>query len=524
VNTLGGYDVLAELDTGGMGDVLIARKRSVAGFERLVALKTIRQDIADVESLKAMFADEARLLGRLHHSGIAQVYDFGEDRDRLYLAMELVAGIDFDELALREPPPEIACLAMAEALRALHAAHELKDRDGSLLGVVHRDVSPGNLMLTYEGNVKVLDFGIALVRGREAPVTEFGTLKGKPPYMAPEQVKSEAIDRRTDVFSACAVLWELLTGARLFSGDSVFAIARSIELDQPEPPSARRPALPEGLDEVVLYGLNKRPEDRYQTALELAEDLEQIAANCGAEPLARYARRELAGDRAEHETYIAELLSDRKPERRGRGTAVHTVPAAEVADTDPAEDRARDPEPRTWWPLALAVLILLGGAVGVTWTFFARTTPVVALEMRADAAAAPIDAAPMPDAVAPVALVDAAQPPIDAARPPVDARRVTTPRPPKKRDAAPTSRPRIDAAPVPREVEYGELKVLANDPFALVFIDGVDHGATPTRYIRLPAGPHVVVWKEPDTGKVRKRQSVVVKPGGKQKIRAASPR
>lgn len=516
MDTLGGYDVLAELEAGGMGDVLIARKRSVAGFERLVALKTIREDLGNLESLKTMFADEARLLARLHHSGIAQVYDFGEDAGRLFLAMEYVAGVDFDELSERRVPAAIACLAMAEALRALHAAHELRDLHGADLGVVHRDVSPGNLMLTYEGSVKVLDFGIALMRGRRAPVTEFGTLKGKPPYMSPEQVKSQAIDRRTDVFSASAVLWELLAGERLFSGDSIYAIARAIELEAPPPPSSRRGDLPPGLDEVVLRGLAKEPGDRHQTALALAEDLELVAA--GSEPLASFARRELAAERAEHERYIAELLRDRPASRRvGRGTAVHTVPA--IADTDPAQRPApeREPERRTWWPLALALAILTAGALAVSWTLFVRGEQVAALAPMADAApVAVIDAAvPMleADAALPVAVIDAAPPPVDA-RP--------RHRPPRRRDAAPRRRPpprAIDAAPAPA-IEYGYLKVLADDRFAQVFIDGVGHGATPTGYIKLTTGPHLVVWKEPDSGAVRKRQTVVIEAEAREKARA----
>src|SRR6201999_18738 len=120
-------------------------------------------------------------------------------------------------------PPAVAARAIAEACRGLHAAHELHDLAGHTLGVVHRDISPDNLMLGFDGHVKVIDFGIALVKNRQAPVTEFGTLKGKPPYMSPEQVKNEAIDRRSDVFSLAVVLWEMLTGQPLFTGDSIFA-------------------------------------------------------------------------------------------------------------------------------------------------------------------------------------------------------------------------------------------------------------------------------------------------------------
>ncbi len=148
-----------------------------------------------------MFLDEAAILARLNHPGIATVHDFGEEGGTLYMVMEYVAGLPLRELATQRLPPAIVARAIAEACRGLHAAHEARDPSGALMGVVHRDISPDNLMLGFDGHVKVIDFGIALVKNRQAPVTEFGTVKGKPPYMSPEQVKNEPIDRRSDVFS-----------------------------------------------------------------------------------------------------------------------------------------------------------------------------------------------------------------------------------------------------------------------------------------------------------------------------------
>src|SRR5262249_8868447 len=151
------------------------------------------------------------------------------------------------------PPPAVAARAIAEACRGLHAAHELRDLSGTPLGLVHRDVSPDNLMLGYDGHVKVIDFGIALIKNRQAPVTEFGTVKGKPPYMSPEQVKNDAMDRRSDVFSLAVVLWEMLTNRSLFEGDSIYAIARAVEHQQIQPPSAVLGRdLPPGLDAAVM--------------------------------------------------------------------------------------------------------------------------------------------------------------------------------------------------------------------------------------------------------------------------------
>ena len=423
--TLGGFEVLAELDSGGMGDVLIARKRAVGGFERLVALKTVRRELTGVGAAREMFLDEGRLLARLHHRGIAQVYDFGEDGDQLFLAMEFVAGVDFDELSERQVPPHIACLAMAEAARALDAAHRLLDHDGTPLGVVHRDVSPGNLMLTFDGSVKVLDFGIALMRGRRAPVTEFGMLKGKPPYMAPEQVRSESIDPRTDVFSASAVLWEMLTGERLFTGDSIFAIGHAIEKGDIAPPSQRRPEVPPPLDALVLRGLAKDPFDRFQSAAELASALEEVANAMGGESLASFSRRELAEEKRCHDLKIADIVNQTDARagqsRVGRATNSHTVPAIALLDTNPDSSRssgepnarrsfkqlaaahAPSPQPapsernletdlsprsvehRGWLSVLLFLIVFAGVGAGV-WFLLARTEATDAGQVGADAA------------------------------------------------------------------------------------------------------------------------------------------
>ncbi|HRC56838.1 MAG TPA: serine/threonine-protein kinase, partial [Kofleriaceae bacterium] len=244
VQRVGAYEVLYELRSGGMGSVLLARRRGPGSFEKLVAIKTIRADLAAAKQVRAMFLDEAAILARLGHPAVATVHDFGEEGGNLYLVMEYVAGVALHAVTDRRPPAPITARIIAEAARGIHAAHELRDLQGALLGVVHRDISPDNVLLGFDGRVKVIDFGIALIKGRQAPVTEMGMLKGKPPYMSPEQIKNEAIDRRSDVFALGAVLWEMLVGEPLFQGDSIYAIARAIEHQRLEPPSARAPGLP----------------------------------------------------------------------------------------------------------------------------------------------------------------------------------------------------------------------------------------------------------------------------------------
>src|SRR6185312_2580567 len=285
------YEILYELKSGGMGAVLLGRRRGPGAFEQLVAIKTVRPELANAPAVRAMFLDEAAILARLNHPGIAHVHDFGEEAGSLYMVMEYVPGVAFRELAERRPPALVIARAIAEAARGLHAAHEARDLHGAPLGLVHRDISPDNLLLGYDGHVKVIDFGIALVKNRQAPVTEFGTLKGKPPYMSPEQVKNDPMDRRSDVFSLGVVTWELLTGKSLFDGDSIYAIAYAVENQELVPPSrVIGSSLPSGLDAAVMNALARDPDQRTPTAAAFAEALDGIVQASGGESLAEIGR------------------------------------------------------------------------------------------------------------------------------------------------------------------------------------------------------------------------------------------
>ena len=315
----GAYEILYELKSGGMGAVLLARRRGPGAFEQLVAIKTIRPEHAGSSAVRAMFLDEARILAGLNHPGVATVHDFGEEGGTLYMAMEYVAGIAVRELGELEVPPMVAARAIAEACRGLHAAHELRDLSGNLMGLVHRDISPDNLLVGFDGHVKVIDFGIALVKNRQAPVTEFGMLKGKPPYMSPEQVKNEPMDRRSDVFSLAVVLWELLVGKSLFDGDSIYAVAYAVENQDIQPPSrASGRVLPLGLDAAVMNALDRDPERRTPTAAAFAEELEQVVQAAGGETLEAWAERALAQRRADHRAWLAEVVAGHAAKAPGR--------------------------------------------------------------------------------------------------------------------------------------------------------------------------------------------------------------
>jgi serine/threonine-protein kinase len=307
-----GYEIIAKLSSGGMGEILLAHRRSSYGFGKLFAIKTMRSDKLRRKDLRAMFLDEARLVARLDHPAVAQVYDFGEVEDTMYFAMEYVAGITFRKLIRTKEiplPPAICARLIADACLGLHAAHELTDIQGHPLHVVHRDVSPVNLMLTYQGSVKLLDFGIAMMREREAPATAVGVLKGKLAYMSPEQRLGLPVDRRTDVYSASIVLYELLTRKRLFSGDGDFLVNWVDLTKNVAPPSTLVGPLPAGLDEILLKGLSYDAGDRFQDMRQLATELERVFDDARGETLHTFSERELRTQRVDHTNRMLALMT-----------------------------------------------------------------------------------------------------------------------------------------------------------------------------------------------------------------------
>jgi hypothetical protein len=309
VTTIGGMEVVTPLSTGGMGRVLLAKRVGAHGFEKLVAVKVIRGELVRYDEIRRMFLDEAKVLSNLAHPAVAQVYDFGEERGTLFLAMEYISGLSLSRLRAMQDgplPPSVAARLVAETCRGLHAAHELKDLAGKPLGVVHRDVTPQNLMLTFDGKVKILDFGIALVRGREAQETQSGLVKGKISYVAPEQLAKRPVDRRADVYGAAVVLHELLTGRPLFGGKHGPAVAA----DRKKIPRPSKIAgSPRALDAIVLRGLKLKPEARYADAKEMAQALEKYLADAGGESLEDFAERELADAERQHRAWLAAVLA-----------------------------------------------------------------------------------------------------------------------------------------------------------------------------------------------------------------------
>lgn len=284
-NILGKYRLVAKLGYGGMAEVFLAMARGPASFSKLVVLKRLRDVVSDKEEHVAMFLDEARLAARLNHPNIVHTYEVGEIDGQYFIVMEYLEGQPlnriFKELVLGKTekgevsPFTVSCAlrVVIDVLMGLQSAHDLKDYDGTLLNVVHRDISPHNVFVTYEGAVKIVDFGIAKAAVNSTE-TETGILKGKVAYMAPEQALcSKTLDHRADLYSVGVVLWELLAGKRLYDGPAVQVLQRVIK--DPAPLlSTEVPDIPKDLEEIVAKALAREPANRYSSALEMRQAIE----------------------------------------------------------------------------------------------------------------------------------------------------------------------------------------------------------------------------------------------------------
>lgn len=458
-----GVEILAPLSSGGMGEVSLGRRVGALGFEKLVAVKRIREAFLHRDDVRAMFLDEARLLSRLSHPAIAQIYDFGEDGGALFIVMEYVAGVSFYELLApghAHLEPALAARLIAEVCRGLHAAHELTDLDGRRFDIVHRDVTPENLVLGFDGGVKILDFGIALMRDRLAPVTQIGSVRGKPAYLAPEQLRGEKIDRRTDLYGASAVLYELIAGRRCFV-DRSFAVVPFSELGV---------ACPRSLEAVVLRGLSDDPAGRFVDARAMAEALESSAADASAPAV--FAEKSLSDHRKTHEARLKSLIVPLSPAPRSGGR---------VTEVD-------EPPPP---PKSTRALLYVGTAI-------AASVLAAAFALRSSPDPEP---KPSPPPSPPVLAVETKPEPIET-KPvaPVETKPATPPR--SKRP------PRADRSPAELAKPATAKLSIGAKPYALITIDGKQIGPTPIVDLELSAGPHLIRAVEPDTDKVRYDQTI----------------
>jgi eukaryotic-like serine/threonine-protein kinase len=280
--TVGRYVMCDEIAAGGMATVHIGRLQGPVGFARTVAIKRLHAHFAKDPEFVTMLLDEARLAARIRHPNVVSTLDVVVEKGELLVVMDYVQGESLSKLsrtasARKEPVSlGVAMSVAAGALYGLHAAHEAKTEQGAPLGVIHRDVSPQNIMVGVDGVTRVLDFGVARAAGRMQTTRE-GTLKGKLAYMSPEQVRGDAIDRRSDVYSMAVVLWELVVGRRLYVSDSEAELLNKVLTMEVPPPSRVLPGLPPRLDALVMKGLRHDRGERFASALEMAEAAQKIA-------------------------------------------------------------------------------------------------------------------------------------------------------------------------------------------------------------------------------------------------------
>jgi serine/threonine protein kinase len=278
---LGRYALFGEIAQGGMATVHLARQLGPVGFARTVAIKRLHPHLAKDPDFVAMFLEEARLAARVHHPNVVSTLDVVSDDGELFLVMEYVPGESLSRLVRKtrddgkRVPPRYLIGLMCGALEGLHAAHEAKSEKGLPLGMVHRDVSPQNIHCGVDGIPRMLDFGIAKATNR-VQETRTDQIKGKVAYMSPEQLAKGPIDRRADVYSACVVLWESLTGQRLFKADDIPSLVYAIMNDVVRPPSELVPELPKELDAIIMKGLDRDATKRWSSARELAAQLEKV--------------------------------------------------------------------------------------------------------------------------------------------------------------------------------------------------------------------------------------------------------
>ena len=506
-----------------MAEVYIGSTMGAEGFSRRVAIKRVLPGYSDNEAFARMFVSEAQITSQLVHPNIVSVIDFDRDpENRLFLVMELVEGKDLDALgATGLLPFPVLIFIMAEVLRGLGHAHDLPVGNESR-GVVHRDISPHNVLLSWTGMVKVSDFGIAKARSAsEATASEF--IKGKPAYMSPEQANGQRLDGRSDLFAVGVMLWEMMVGRRLFVAEDTRATLAAVLFGQIPRPRSLRGDIPKDLERVCMKMLERDLPMRYATAEEALHDLLECAdaPKAGREVLVATLAQRFAGQAPVRQSLIRNQPQSYNPALLGfDATAagpMQTPPEMQRAQTRPAAAVSMGavmnaatgtmpaPAKRKGSTIALVIIAvaITAGAIALGVTVAVRggnnaqvaaltpdaTAPDAAAK-PADVAVAPPDAAAPPDATA-VAIVDAGTPP------PVDAGR--------KRD------PGVKAA------KMGKLKITSY-PITRVWIDGRQYQDTMFQ-IELPEGPHTLLLVNPDVEPpIKVQRKVIVTAGQETKI------
>ncbi|HEY3802652.1 MAG TPA: serine/threonine-protein kinase [Kofleriaceae bacterium] len=393
--SIGRYTVLGLLATGGMAEIFLGKAPGGAP----VVIKRVLPHLARQPAFVAMFVDEARLSSLLHHANIVEVHELGQVGFDLFMVMEYLEGESVAGLMRRSAhrshhlPLALAAHVIAEACAGLSAAHELCDPDGKPLGLVHRDISPSNIFVTYAGDVKVLDFGIATAEHRLTQ-TATGQVKGKFSYMSPEQCRGESLDLRSDIFSLGVVLYELTTRRRLFKRANELMVLRAVTEEAIAPPRTLVRDFPRELDRVVMRALDRDPKNRHASARELRDELLSAIAPLGHEPMGLAAHM--------NELFVDRIAQKQRMLRDARhGMPLDAVPSAEIDETSNGQGQAAPtvapPTRRRRWVIPVTAIVL--AASGIAAWQLATRAPNVPSEPAIVAASPPAPAAPATFAV-----------------------------------------------------------------------------------------------------------------------------
>ena len=377
VEHVGRYELLMELAKGGMAELYLGRLHGVGGFTRLVAIKRILPHLAEDKVFHDMFLNEGRIAAHLSHPNICQVHELGEDAGSLFLAMEYLDGVPWDALIKQMPRNletlRLAAGVIAQACDGLHYAHELKDVDGTPTPVIHRDVSPQNMFVTVDGVCKVLDFGVSKMM-KDGPRTRTGVLKGKLPYMSPEQIQAEQLDARSDVFALGVCVWEALTGNSLFDRDTDFLIWKAIT-EAPIPPLAPH-GMPAAIDAVIASALERDRTRRFRSARALGEALRRAAETVGGamspSEIAEIVKSMCGEQIAQRARDVASVVSGRrsspKIEEPSPADTLEDVPSSTMnLRQGSVKVTRRAPATPKRWPLVVGALGVIAGVVAIVF-------------------------------------------------------------------------------------------------------------------------------------------------------------
>jgi eukaryotic-like serine/threonine-protein kinase len=408
---IGRYALFDEIASGGMATVHIGRLLGAVGFSRTVAIKRLHPQFAKDPEFVDMFVDEARVAARIRHPNVVPTLDVVKTEDELFLVMDYVQGESLSRLmrnARRQGRPfeiRVVVPILAGVLHGLHAAHKAKGERGEALHIVHRDVSPQNMLVGVDGVSRVFDFGIAKARGR-LQTTREGQIKGKLAYMAPEQLSGEDVGPQTDVYAAGVVLWEALAGRRLFDADHEAALLKQVLDGVQEPPSVHNPEVPEGLDAICMMALESDLGDRFQSARAMAVALEKHGVSASATEVGEWVEGQASNTLQKRADRIAEIESQSEVNslagpmiaevRHSHPDLVAASTSDEVETRTVADPRSQQSSisvaglPRSHsgrgWPIAVIAFLLVGATIAV-----------ILLRKPAEGAVGPLGAATSPD-------------------------------------------------------------------------------------------------------------------------------